>query len=353
MPTLPLLESPADYRPCIQNLLEDGEEVRTYWLDLFERHLDTLAALPHEGNRLDHHPAWTTFKPTYLDELTAIRRDPTRRGQLSVLELTRFREEQFARLGLVDPFAELKTRENRLAMRMLPAVLKDIDACPAEEKTVRLIRGMFAGNLFDMGSKAAVDAFGDGDFDFLTAREKIAPRPWPIDGLDEWRARRRATTHAQALFFVDNAGPDILLGVLPWIRNMAEQGTRVVLAANSKPSLNDITADELVPLLEECRALDERLDRLIAENRIRVVASGCESPLIDLTDLTPECCAAAAESDLLILEGMGRGIESNYDALFTTDTIKLALIKDPMVAKILGVRLFDPVFRFEPARSVV
>ena len=50
-----------------------------------------------------------------------------------------------------------------------------------------------------------------------------------------------------------------------------------------------------------------------------------------------------------MLEGMGRAIESNFDAVFSIDTIKIALIKDTMVAHVIGVELFEPVFRFEPA----
>ena len=44
--------------------------------------------------------------------------------------------------------------------------------------------------------------------------------------------------------FVDNAGRDLILGVMPLVREMALAGTMIVLAANELPSINDITVDE-------------------------------------------------------------------------------------------------------------
>jgi damage-control phosphatase, subfamily II, stand-alone protein len=352
MPTCPLIADPARYRPCIQNLLTDGLDVREYWLKLFEAHLETLGGLPLAGGRrLRDQPEWDRFAHGYLDGLAELRRDPRRRGKLNVLELTTFREEQFEAHGFLDPFVELKRRENDLALGLFARVLRDIDACQANRRTERLIRGVIAGNLFDMGSKAAVDAFGEGSFDFLAARDNVHPRPWPVDRLDAWQARlaQRRPPYRQAILFVDNAGPDVVLGILPLARELARMGIRVVLAANSEPALNDITAVELRALLATCEPLDAKLAECVRSGQITVVESGCAAPLIDLTNLSPECCDAAADSDLLILEGMGRAIESNYDACFSVDAIKLALIKDRMVARVLGVNLFDPIFRFDPA----
>lgn len=351
MPPLPLLSDPASYRPCIQDLLADGTDVLHYWLGLFEKHIETLADLPAGETRLEDDPRWPSFRQDYLWGLEQLRRDPASRGKLTVLELTIYREEKFAAHGFVDPFADLKQSENDLALRLLPSVLEDIDATPPADRTERLVRGLLAGNLFDMGSRAAVDIFAQGGSNFFSMRDNVLRRPWPVDELDTWISRlsRHDHPYRQVVFFVDNAGPDIVLGVIPLARSLAAAGARVVLAANSKPALNDITARELRVLLDTCRRLDTRLAQLLDQDRVTVVASGCASPLIDLRALTPECCAAAAEADLLILEGMGRAIESNYDARFTVDTLKIALIKDQMVADILGVNLFDPIVRFEPA----
>jgi type II pantothenate kinase len=43
------------------------------------------------------------------------------------------------------------------------------------------------------------------------------------------------------MMFLDNSGADLVLGMLPFARVLLKQGTKVVLAANTSPSVNDIT----------------------------------------------------------------------------------------------------------------
>lgn len=47
--------------------------------------------------------------------------------------------------------------------------------------------------------------------------------------------------------------------------------------------------------------------------------------------LSPECVAAAEDVDLVVLEGMGRAIETNLYASFSCDSLKLAMVKHPEV----------------------
>ncbi|KAF6257384.1 hypothetical protein COO60DRAFT_1234607 [Scenedesmus sp. NREL 46B-D3] len=53
----------------------------------------------------------------------------------------------------------------------------------------------------------------------------------------------------RVMVFVDNAGADIVLGMLPFVREMLRLGCEVVMVANSLPAINDITAAELRSLL--------------------------------------------------------------------------------------------------------
>lgn len=348
MPTLPLLANADTYRPCIQNLLADAGD-RDYWLGNFERHAETLGDLPIGARMFRESPEWPAFQADYLAGLARIRERPDLRGELTVLELTKYRDECLVRAGHADPFHDLKQRENDVAFREFAEVLADLDVRADAELPELLARGLFAGNLFDMGSKAAVDIFAAREHGFLEARQRVRPRPWPFEGLELWseRLRRGSPPYRRALIFVDNAGPDIVLGVFPFVRDLVRRGVEVVLAANSGPSLNDVTAEELPALLDRAAGLDATLAEAWRDDRIRVVASGCTSPLIDLAGLSESCCAAAVDADLLMLEGMGRSIESNFDAAFRVDTIKVALMKDPCVAKAIKVELFDPIFRFE------
>jgi hypothetical protein len=48
----------------------------------------------------------------------------------------------------------------------------------------------------------------------------------------------------------------------------------------------------------------------------------------------------------VILEGMGRGVESNLDAVFSCESLNIAMIKDEAVARRHGGKLYDVVCRF-------
>ncbi|MCP4376634.1 MAG: hypothetical protein GY794_10735, partial [bacterium] len=58
---------------------------------------------------------------------------------------------------------------------------------------------------------------------------------------------------------------------------------------------------------------------------------------------------ASDGADLVIVEGMGRGIESNFNTVFSVDSIHLAVLKDTQVAKHLGGELLDCIFKYTRA----
>ena len=156
----------------------------------------------------------------------------------------------------------------------------------------------------------------------------------------------------------------------------------MVLAANSLPAINDITAAELDALLPALCAADDTICRGVSSGRLRVVASGSGLPVIDLSrvrtsvgapggragglvppfwtgatdlpppapQLSPELAEACAGADLIVLEGMGRAIETNLRASLACDSLKLGMVKHPEVAAALGGpggRMYDCVCRFE------
>lgn len=138
----------------------------------------------------------------------------------------------------------------------------------------------------------------------------------------------RPRPHSKAILFVDNAGPDVVLGMIPFARELLKRGTQVVLAANAAPSINDITAPELGPLLARASGADALLARCLAERALRVASSGNDLGVIDLSRVSREIAAEAEEGcDLVVLEGMGRAIETNLGAAFACDSAKLGMIK--------------------------
>lgn len=72
------------------------------------------------------------------------------------------------------------------------------------------------------------------------------------------------------------------------------------------PSINDITASELVLLLEAAGQQDGIIREAVSTGRLQAVCSGSDLPVIDLEAISAELAAECDGVDLLILEGMGR-----------------------------------------------
>jgi type II pantothenate kinase len=79
-----------------------------------------------------------------------------------------------------------------------------------------------------------------------------------------------------------------------------------------------------------------------------VVSSGNDSPLIDLSNVSDELNDAASDAELVLLVGMGRGVESNFEAEFTVDNLILALLKSNTVAQRVGGQVFDCICKYRP-----
>lgn len=160
-----------------------------------------------------------------------------------------------------------------------------------------------------------------------------------------------AVPYKKALLFVDNAGSDILLGMLPFARVLLQLGTAVVLAANSIPVINDITAEELEALLPQVAELDGVIAAAVASKRLVVIPNGSGMPMIDLRSVSSDVVKECEGTDLLVLEGMGRSIESNLNTFFTCDSVKMGMVKHPEVAVMLGTEMYDCVCRFKEGKE--
>ncbi len=347
---LPQLADPESYRPCDWDLRADREGL-AYWHGLFRWHLDrVLLPLIDE----EYRPLIglrRRFRNDYLAAFDALRDHADRYPQVDILWFTELRREVMARYGFDDPFQAIKQRENQTALGLLPGLLAELDQAGRSAQEELLVRGLMAGNLFDLGAVATVERHCNGQLAFAQARAAQPSRPWLHDDVESWWRRWRVgQPYRHAVFFVDNAGSDLVLGCLPLARWMAEAGTVVTLAANSGPSLNDITATELETLLRQSAELDARLKAACADGRLRVAATGMQLPLLDLSRLSEPLVREAGDVDLIIVHGMGRAIESNFGAALACDGLWTAVLKDEAVAARVGGKLFDCVFRFRPAQ---
>jgi uncharacterized protein with ATP-grasp and redox domains len=339
------LADPSRYVACSWDLTVD-HQARAHWLRFFVEHAKTILRLGVEAavargespqlaqTRAEQcHLRFTAHFEHYL-------REPGRR--LTILVLDENRDQLLREFGFDDPFIDLKNRENQKMLPLLPAVCRELDAQPQTQRLGSIIEGVFAGNIFDMGTKETAQAFLHKSPDFFSIRRSLAPRPWLIDDFDQLNRTWQTVHYHKAILFIDNAGSDFLLGALPMARWLALRGTRVVLAANERPTLNDMSIHDL-------RAWWPRILKIepsIAQLPIEFVTTGTSEPLIDLSRVSPELNDAANDADLVVLEGMGRGVESNLDAEFACDALNIAMIKDQMVAHHAGGKLFDLVCRF-------
>ncbi len=165
-------------------------------------------------------------------------------------------------------------------------------------------------------------------------------RPWLFDDFDKWKERLKGPPHRCAVVFVDNSGIDIILGIFPLTRELLNRGTnvsaytvtvkrtslsfpltteaafsrcvcsrifkshacrhfifgcwenycllhpqcfwQVILCANSRPALNDVTYNELTVLTKRVAALSEDISAALSQGRLLVMESGQGSPCLDL-----------------------------------------------------------------------
>ena len=357
----PLLADPAGYEACAWPLVADagGDRRRwDYWSGLFRAHIERLAD-SHLAEAADRGagPAEAAEQAArvvadlnaWLDDIAA---EPAAFGRMTVLRVCEARETALRRAGIADPYRLEKQIENTRAAAHYGATVAALDALPEAERRLQILRGVFAGNIFDLGATATMDMFAGGKtVDFAAVRDRLKPRPWHTDHADGFLGRWAAGRYGAACLFVDNAGPDILLGMLPLARQLLLDGVRVILTANATPSLNDVTAEELCGLVADTAAVDTVLIDALGDDRLRIVSSGNDCPLIDLRHVAPELAAACTDwpVDLVVLEGMGRSLESNVGARFACDALKVCMVKDAGVGAEIGAGLYDLVCRFDPS----
>jgi damage-control phosphatase, subfamily II, stand-alone protein len=356
MAVLSLLANPTGYRPCTTDDMHADIPFRDHWVRHFMHHFKMVMRLAVETYGSDAQPRADACFAELIARLQGILDNPGQYQRLDLLVLDALRQEILLAHHLPDPFEGAKARENEAALPLYPGIVAELDSHTALEDALLLaVEGVFTGNIFDLGAHATVDLFAHESPDFFAVRDRFGgKRPWLIDHFDAFARRALAPrpggpTYRQAMFFCDNAGPDFLLGVLPFCRLLARAGTRVLIAANRLPALNDITVGEIRALLPRLQAVDPTLDGLVRSGHLAAIDSGNTVPLIDLREISEEVNRYAADTDLLILEGMGRAVETNLEAAFTCDSLKLAMIKDKLVADRRGGKLFDTVCKFDVA----
>lgn len=342
------LASPSEYVACEWDLTREPEG-RVYWIDMFKRHFNTLLKLGVDvsvargESKSSAEARANQCREDFHQKFNAFGASPSEFGRVTILTLDEWRDQTLRRYGFEDPFIDLKEKENDLAIRLLSRVCEGIDALTDPREQLRaVIEGIFAGNIFDMGAEETARKIIEGKLDFFHTRQSLPKRPWLIDQYDALEHAFLNKRYHKLALFVDNAGADFMLGALPLTRWFARRGTHVVLIGNELPALNDQTIHDIRHWLPRVMEAEKSFVGL----PISTASSGTGEPLIDLSLVSDELNEATRDADLVIIEGMGRGVESNLNAKFSCDAANLAMIKDPMVAKFNGGKLYDVVCRF-------
>jgi len=354
----PLLKDPADYEPCTFPLRKNPDDPKHYpslkeWLQIFKKSIPSFRNCAASDNSVrDAKARAIEFEAEFLKILIAIEKKPNGGtglegpGPVDVIKLCGMRDELLRKLGFQDCFKTIKTQENARSLALLNRVLRQLDEMEESRRLFALLQGVFAGNIFDLGAAASADLYdSSGGTDFEGTKERLQPRPWLIDDATAFAYKWNNHTYRKAIIFVDNAGADVVLGMLPLAREMVRRGTQVILAANETPSINDITAQELEQVLELCT--DQTLRTAYQDGALSVISSGSSLPVIDLRTVSRALADEAADADLVVLEGMGRAIETNLYSQFKVDVLKVGMVKHYEVARCLNGKLYDVVCKFD------
>ncbi|KAM6371822.1 4'-phosphopantetheine phosphatase isoform 2-T2 [Pluvialis apricaria] len=349
---LPLLKDPSTYIPDTVDLTDDAM-ARKYWLTCFEEALDGVAkrAAASQPDSVDALERAEKFRQKYWNKLQTLRQQPFAYGTLTVRSLLDTREHCLNEFNFPDPYSKVKQKENGIALKCFQSVIESLDSLGWEERQFALVKGLLAGNVFDWGAKAVSDVLeSEPQFGFEEAKSKLQERPWLEDSYSQWLERlKEGPPHKCALIFADNSGIDIILGVFPFVRELLSRGTEVILACNSGPALNDVTYSESLIVTERIAAMDPVIQSALREERLLLVQTGSSSPCLDLSRLDKGLAVLVRErkTDLVIIEGMGRAIHTNYYAALKCESLKLAVIKNSWLADRLGGKIFSVIFKYE------
>uniref|UniRef100_A0A8D1AKY3 4'-phosphopantetheine phosphatase n=1 Tax=Sus scrofa TaxID=9823 RepID=A0A8D1AKY3_PIG len=312
---LPLLLDPSSYVPDTVDLTDDAL-ARKYWLTCFEEALDGVVkrAVASQPGSVDAAERAEKFRQKYWNKLQTLRHQPFAYGTLTVRSLLDTREHCLNEFNFPDPYSKVKQQDNGVALKCFQRVIRSLDALGWEERQLALVKGLLAGNVFDWGAKAVSES-------------------WPSTG-----------SHGRA-------GKPRLAWCHPWPRSLRAWGLlpQVILACNSGPALNDVTYSESLIVAERIAAMDPVVHSALREERLLLMQTGSSSPCLDLSRLDKGLAVLVRErgADLVVIEGMGRAVHTNYHAALCCESLKLAVIKNSWLAERLGGRLFSVIFKYE------
>ncbi len=187
--------------------------------------------------------------------------------------------------GCEDPYRQLKKISNREALKILPALRREIDASAYQLTTA--LRFVIAGNCIDYGAFASVD--------IENALDQSRGSPFAVDHSAQLESRIAALKKgATVLYLADNSGEIVFDRLL--LEYLLRYDLEITIAVKDGPIINDA-------LLEDARTAG--LDRLG-----RIISNGSRCPGTVLSQCSAEFRQIFASADLIISKGQG-----NFESL--------------------------------------
>ncbi len=179
--------------------------------------------------------------------------------------------------GVADPYHEIKTRFNALALAMLPELQKMV--VRSSDPWFTALRLAIAGNVIDLGVKGGI-----GEGEVRQALRNVLEEPFH----GQVEELRRGIDEAQEiLYLADNAGEIVLDRLL--IDRIGK--TRVTVAVRGEPVLNDATREDAV------------MSGLAGT--VELIDNGSDAPGTILSDCSEEFRRRFKAADLIIAKGQG------------------------------------------------
>lgn len=209
-------------------------------------------------------------------------------------------------VGDSDPWREIRLRQNRLALNILPQI-SDILSMDSDQFGLAT-RLAIAGNIIDLGS-------GNDPTDVQLLEAVLEAVNKPVTG-DFEAFRALAAQAGKILYIADNAGEIV------FDRLLVEQldPRKVVLVVRGAPVINDAVRE------------DARIGGL--EDLVPVIESGSDIPGIVLSECSLEFRQAFKDADLIIAKGQG-----NFETMSDLDAniVFLLKIKCPVVSTLTNL----------------
>lgn len=176
-----------------------------------------------------------------------------------------------------DPFKEIKSEYNQLALSLYPELKKRVER--SRDPLWAAARLAIAGNVIDFGIFTSFDVIG--------TIERALNNPISVD---DYKSFRNAVNESpEALYLLDNSGEIVFDRIL--IETLAGMGKKVTAVVRGHPVLNDATMEdaEEAGLTGVCSVIDN--------------GSDCIGTILELT--SPEFADAFKNAGFVISKGQG------------------------------------------------